>query len=142
MANITSIRNALKANLATISGFQTYDFAPDKPEPPCAIVQPDPAGFLFRETMGKGVVRFNFVVTVLVGHVVDDESQDKLDGYLATSGSGSIWAALEADLTLGGSASDSKVGVTAVRNYGGFTFNELVYLGAEFLVSVLAIGTN
>ena len=140
MANVATIRDALKTNLSTVSGLNVYDTVPDKPEPPCAIVQPDTANFIIRETMAKGVVSLHFVVTVLVGRVVDDAAQDNLDAYLKTSGTGSIWAALESDTTGGGAASDIKVANQAVRNYGGFTFNEITYLGAEFVVAVLATG--
>lgn len=137
--SIASVRDALKTNLATVTGLQCYDTVPDKPEPPCAIVQPDPDGFLFRETMGKGVVRFSFVITVLVQKSVDTASQDTLDGYLNPSGTGSVWAAIENDITLGGAASNAAV--QFVRQYGEFVFNDLSYLGAEIVVGVLATGT-
>lgn len=137
--SVATVRDGLKANLTTVSGLQCYDTVPDKPEPPCAAVQPDPSGFMFRETMGKGVIRFSFVVTVLVQRVVDDAGQDKLDGYLNPAGSGSVWAAIESDITLGGAASNAAVQM--VRQYGEFIYNDISYLGAEFVVGVLAIGT-
>ena len=140
MANVVTIRDKIKTNLATVAGLATYDTVPDKPEPPCAIVMPDPNIFIERETMAKGVVTLNFVVLVLVGRVVDDAAQDNLDAYLNTSGTGSIWVALESDTTLGAAASDCKVRSQVCRNYGAFTFNDITYLGAEFLVGVLATG--
>lgn len=136
--NVRSVRAGLNANLATVSGLQTYDFVPAKAEPPCAIVKPHDDPFLRRETMGVGHVSALFDVIVLVGNVVDDESQDKLDDYIKTSGSGSVWAAIESDKTAGGAASD--LFVQSIAQYGEVPYGELSYLGAVWLVQVLATG--
>lgn len=136
--NVRSVRAGLNTNLQTISGLQTYDFVPAKAEPPCAIVKPHDDPFLRRESMGLGHVSALFDVIVLVGSVVDDESQDKLDDYIKTSGSGSIWAAIESDKDAGGSCSD--LFVQSISQYGEIPWNDLSYLGAVWLVQVLATG--
>ena len=136
--NVRSVRAGLNTNLATVSGLQTYDFVPAKPEPPCAIVKPHDDPFLRRESMGMGHVSALFDVLVLVGNVVDDESQDVLDDYIKTSGTGSVWAAIETDKTAGGAASN--LFVQSITQYGEIPWNDLSYLGAVWLVQVLATG--
>lgn len=136
--NVRSVRAGIAANLATVSGLEAYAFVPDKPEPPCAFVKPHDDPFLRRETMGVGHVSALFDVIVLVSKVVDDEAQDALDGYIATSGTGSVWAAIESDKTADGAASD--LFVQSIAQYGEIPWNDLSYLGAVWLVQVLATG--
>lgn len=49
----------------------------------------------------------NLDVYVVVGRMNERAAQDRLDGYLAGSGAGSIRAALQADPTFSGSVSSS-----------------------------------
>ena len=64
------------------------------------------------------------------------DSQETLDGYLASAGSSSIKAQIESDITLGGVA--QSVREVEADNYGVYTINNIDYLGVEFLVEVIA----
>ena len=135
--NVTTVRRALETNLNGVSGLVCYDFIPDKPEPPCAIVIPDEP-FAIPESMARCIFTYRFRVLVLVSTSVDETAQNALDGYLASSGTGSVFAALESDKTLGGSAQNSTV--SQITTYGFVPWNDLRYWGAELAVNVLATG--
>ncbi len=135
--NVNGVRQGLNVNLATIANLTTYKFVPDKPEPPCALVIPAEP-FAVPESMARGIFTYRFRILVLVSDVVDDVAQTALDGYLNSSGAGSVFAALESDKTLGGTASNATV--EQITNYGDVPWNELRYWGAELLVRVLATG--
>lgn len=134
MASIENIRSGLATRLATITGLRTSSFVPDNPNPPIAIVQP--TNIIFDTAFRRGADTLEFTVTLLVGQVSERTSQSKMDGYCATSGSTSVKAAIEADKTLGGSCFDCRV--TQMRSYGSIIVGEINYLGAEFVVSVIA----
>lgn len=103
----SSVRDGLKTALATITGLRTYDIIPDGIAPPAAVV-----GLLsldFDMSMGRYLDHADIEVMVIVGRMSERAAQDKLDAYLAGSGSGSIKAAIEADTTLGGSVQTCRV---------------------------------
>lgn len=134
---IPGIRTGIATNLATIVGLNTYSGLVQKPEPPCAIVAPaSPFGEI--ESMARGIFSWRFRIIILAGSIEDASAQDALDGYLASSGSGSALAAIESARTLGGNASDCRV--AEITNYGDVIWNDLRYWGAELLVRVLATG--
>lgn len=134
---ISTIRTGLAANLATVSGLNTYATVQGKPEPPCAIVLPgEPFGI--PESMARGIWTWNFRVLILTGSVDDPSAQDALDDYLKSSGTGSIPTAIESDKTLGGAASNATF--SQITTYGDVEWNDLRYWGAELLVRVLATG--
>ena len=64
------------------------------------------------------------------------DSQETLDGYLASSGASSVKAKVESDVTLGGVAQSTRV--VEADNYGVYTINNIDYLGVEFTVEVIA----
>jgi len=103
----SSVRDGLKTALATITGLRTYDIIPDGIAPPAAVV-----GLLsldFDMSMQRYLDHGDIEVMVIVGRMSERAAQDKLDAYLAGSGSGSVKAAIEADTTLGGSVQTCRV---------------------------------
>lgn len=138
MASITAMRAALETNVKTVSGLRCYDRFPDNPEPPCAtIFLGDPA--IQRLSMRKGWFEYRFVVSVLIALADAEYAQTKLDGYLTTSGSTSVWTAIESDRTLAGSAADCSV--EQVRGYiGTYIVGTVPYFAAEFDVMALGAG--
>jgi hypothetical protein len=134
MASISNIRTGIATRLATISGLRTSSFIPDNPNPPIAIVQP--VNIIFDTAFRRGADTLEFTITLLVGQVSERTSQSKMDGYCATTGSTSVKAAIEGDKTLGGSCYDCRV--TQMRSFGSIIVGEINYLGAEFVVSVIA----
>lgn len=134
MASITTIRTKLAENIATISGLRTSAEMPDNPNPPIAIIRP--AGIQYDQSFARGLVRYQFVVVVIVGRVAEKTAQRSLDAYCSSTGSASIKLAVESDKTLDGNCYDLRV--TEMRNYTPIQLNEGTYLAAEFAVDVFA----
>ena len=135
MANLTNIRNEIKNNLANITSLSVFGFVPDSIEPPTAIV-----GVMdsidYDASMQRGADRYEIPVYVYVGRVDAQDSQETLDGFLASTGASSIKAQIESDTTLNSQA--QSVRVTSAGNYGVYNINNIDYLGVEFIVEVIA----
>ena len=91
MANLTNIRNEIKNNLANITSLSVFGFVPDSIEPPTAVV-----GVMdsidYDASMQRGADRYEIPVYVYVGRVDAQDSQETLDGFLASTGASSIKA--------------------------------------------------
>ena len=135
MASLTSIRNGIATNLGNISSLSVYGYVPDSIEPPTAVV-----GVVesidYDSTMARGSDTYNIPILLYVSRVDAQDSQETLDGYLASTGANSVKAQVESDLTLSGSA--QSVRVVEADNYGVYTVNDIDYLGVEFGVEVIA----
>jgi len=128
MASITDLRTGIATNLATITGLRTSPTLPDNPNPPIALVTP--VSVSFDDVFKRGMQTYTFSVSVIVGRVDERTAQNKLDGFVSSTGSSSIKLAIERDKTLGGKAFDCRV--TEMRNYGQVTIGDVIYLSAEF----------
>jgi hypothetical protein len=139
MASLTDIREALAANLDSIAGVQCSAYMLTNPTPPYAEVVP--VETVYDLAFGRGMDKYELTVRVLVGAVSDIGSQKRLDGFLAGSGAGSVKAAVESDLLLGGASLDLRVtkcsGYKAFGREGGVTV-----LGAEWHVEVYVEGES
>lgn len=133
MASITEIRTALATNLATISGLRTSAEMPDNPNPPVSIVSLDSVDY--DQAFAKGLVTYNFTVTVIVGRSAERTAQRLLDSYIST-GEKSVKNAVESDKSLGGKAYDCRV--TSLNSVGSIQLNDTTYLAADFSVAVIA----
>jgi hypothetical protein len=89
--------------METISGARTYAVEPAVPQPPAIwIYGPLPQSVYDIDFSGD--MRWYFDVKVACNPADIGRSQTSIDTYLDMSGSNSIRAAIEADVTLGGSA--------------------------------------
>ena len=135
MANLSSIRSGIATNLENISSLTVFGFVPDSIEPPTAVV-----GVVdtleYDSTMARGADTYNIPVFLYVSRIDAQDSQDTLDAFLASSGSSSVKAQVESDITLGGQA--QSVRVAEADNYGVYTINNIDYLGVEFMIEVIA----
>lgn len=100
MQNIPAVRDAIKANLQTITNMRVYDQIPDVVVPPCAVV--GQLDFTFDIDNQRGLDQASVDVYVIVQRISERSGQEKLDLLLAGSGNGSIKTALESDRSLGG----------------------------------------
>lgn len=135
MANFSAIRDQLKVRLATIPGMRAHDTIPDQINPPAAVV----SGFEainYDVTMARAADQWLIPIRVYAGRVSDRASQDALDKFLAAEGAESVKAAVEGDVSLGGVAQTTRI--QEARNYGSYTLGDIGYLGAEWLVEVIA----
>lgn len=129
--SITSIRDGIATNLATISGLRTSADIPDNPNPPQAIVQLQSVDY--DGAFQGGLTTYSFIVTVLVGRAAERSAQNKLNAY-ASTGAGGIKAAIESDKTLGGAAYD--VTVETMTNISAVSLGgDITYLSADFVVT-------
>lgn len=131
--SIADIRDGIVTNLATISGLRTSVDIPDNPSPPIAFVGLE--SVQYDQSFQRGLTEYNFTVTVLVGRVSERSAQRKLDEYIS-NGARSIKLAIESDKTLGGDAYD--VRVSELRNIGTVSLEQVIYLAADFAVTVFA----
>jgi len=135
MADYSAIRSGLKTRLATSSTFiQVAATVPDTVSPPCAIVSPGAPVADYDLAFNNGLERFIFKLTVLAQRFDEEANQDLLDGFL--SGSGSIRALIDGDLTLGGSCKTCRV--VSADTYGLVEINDTPYLGCDYTVEVFA----
>jgi hypothetical protein len=135
MASLTSIRTEIGNNLGNISSLSVYAYVPDFVEPPTAVVGVMDA-IDYDATIQRGADKYEIPVYLYVSRVDAQDSQDTLDGYLASSGASSVKAQIESDTTLNGQA--QSVRVTSASNYGVYNINNIDYLGVEFIVEVIA----
>ena len=102
----STVRANLKAALAGVVT-RTFDYVPDQVPTPCAVV--GNLTITFDEAQNRGLDMGEVDVLVIVSRMNDRGAQDKLDGYLAGSGAGSVKAALETDRTLSGALQSLRV---------------------------------
>ena len=103
----STVRTNLKTRLSTISGLKTYDHIPDSVNVPAAVV--GQLDITFDAAMNRGLDTANCTVLLIVGRMSETAGQAKLDGYLAGSGSSSVKAAIEGDVTLSGAVQTLRV---------------------------------
>ncbi len=88
--------------------------------------------------MARGIFTVRFKVIVLVSDKFDDIGVAELYTYVTTSGATSVFAAAESDKTWGGTVANATV--ERINSIGDVLWNDLPYLGAEFIVRALATG--
>lgn len=103
----STVRANLKARLATITGLKTYDYIPDSVNVPGAVV--GQLDLNFDATFNRGFDNATCTILLIVGRMSESAGQTKLDGYLASTGSTSVKAAIEADSTLSGAVQTLRV---------------------------------
>jgi hypothetical protein len=107
MTTLAEVRDGLETRLETISGLRVYDYVPDDVLYPAAVIFP-PTHASYRNDMGFGGYTTQFVILLLVSAAIDRQQLD-LYALLDRTGPSSIFAAIEADRTLGGLSVDARV---------------------------------
>lgn len=101
MTTLAQVRNGLEVRLSTIAGLNVVPYVPDDvPGYPAAVVYP-PINVDYADDLGMGSFTVTFIVMLFVESGHDTKQLDLYD-LLDRSGPSSIYAALEADRTLGG----------------------------------------
>ena len=131
ITNVNGVRDALKANLQTITNLRVYDLIPDVIVPPCAVV--GQLDFTFDIDNARGLDQASVDVYVIVQRLSERTGQDKLDLFLAGSGKGSIKTAIESDRTLGGLVDTLRV--TSAES-GTYTSGEQSFLSYRYNVTI------
>ena len=107
MTTLDQVRDGLETRLKTISGLRVYDYRPDNVDYPAAVIFP-PINADYRDDQGMGSFSVQFIVMLMVPSAIDRKQLD-LYVFLDRTGSSSIFAAVEADRTLGGLSVDCRV---------------------------------
>ncbi len=131
ITNVSGVRDALKDNLQTITGLRVYDQIPDIVVPPCAIV--GQLDFIFDIDNTRGLDQASVDVFVIVQRISERAGQDKLDLFLAGSGSGSVKTAIESDRTLGGLVDTLRV-ISA--DSGTYTSGDTSFLSYRYNITI------
>lgn len=131
--NVNAVMDGIGTRLATITGLRVHDYIADSITPPAAMVSlPD---VTYDSTMSRGSDDCSVDVIVFVGRASDRASRDQLADYIHGTGSKSIKAAIEGDVTLNGSAQTARV-QSATAEVMTVAGND--YLAATFTIEVVA----
>jgi hypothetical protein len=131
ISNVNGVRDALKNNLQTITNLRVYDLIPDVIVPPCAVV--GQLDFTFDIDNQRGLDQASVDVFVIVQRISERSGQDKLDNFLAGSGTGSIKTAIESDRTLGGLVNTLRV-ISA--DSGTYTSGEQSFISYRYNLTI------
>lgn len=102
----STVRANMKTAIAPVVS-RVFDYIPDQVPTPCAVV--GNITITFDEAQNRGLDQGEIDVIVIVSRMNERGAQDKLDGYLAGTGAGSLKAAIEADRTLAGALATLRV---------------------------------
>ena len=103
---VSTVRAGLKAAIVPVIP-RVFDYVPDQVPTPCAVV--GNLTLTFDEAQNRGLDLANVDIIVIVSRMNERGAQDRLDGFLAGTGAGSIKAALTTNLTLGGAVASLRV---------------------------------
>lgn len=131
ITNVNGVREALKTNLQNINNLRIYDTIPDIVTPPCAVV--GQLDFTFDIDNMRGLDQASVDVYVIVQRISERTGQDKLDNFLAGSGTGSIKTAIEIDRSLGGLVDTLRV-ISAES--GTYTSGDQSFLSYRYNVTI------
>lgn len=128
----STVRTNLKTRLATISGLRVYDHVPDSVNVPAAVV--GQLDITFDASFNRGFDNATCTIILIVGRMSEQAGQSKLDGYLAGTGSTSVKAAIEADVTLQGAVQTLRV---TQATAGTVQVSNVDYLAYRYLVELI-----
>jgi hypothetical protein len=126
----------MKTALEKVSGLRVLDTLPDSANIPTngALAVVGMVDMTYDFTINRGFDSATLSVLVIVGRMSESAAQDRLDGYLQSSGATSIKTAIEADKTLGGAVQTLRV-TQAVS--GTITVANIDYLSYRYEVTLI-----
>ena len=132
-----AVRAAVAAYLQnTITGLRATPNRFLQVNPPMAVIAPQTGSLIRYGTTLDGETDYNLRAIILVSEGDSTQGQDLLDAYLSPTGAQSVYAAVQADPTLGGQVSFAAV--VEATGYGLTNWNGIDYLACSL---VLNIGT-
>jgi hypothetical protein len=134
--NPSTVRTNLKTALSAITGMRVFDYVPDSTNIPTnnAFAIVGQLSMNYDYTLNRGFDSASCQIIVVVGRMSEKDGQSRLDGLLASSGSTSIKAAVEADKTLSGAVQTLRV-VSA--SPGTITSANIDYLSYQYSVELI-----
>jgi hypothetical protein len=138
MPSIEEVMTGIETRLKTIDGLRVAAYEADQINPPQAIVGVPPIPEYRRSFSPTGLFQLEPTVTILVSAALDRVGQMKLASYADKTGASSVFAAIEADPTLGG------LGITcSVKSFQPLGLKDvglIGYYGGVFTLACLATG--
>lgn len=132
---LTQVRTALATQLsANITGLRAVANRTAQVVPPMAVIVPGAGTFMRYKTTLSGSADLTLRIVLLVAAADSSLGQDVMDPYVATTGSQSVLAAVQADDTLGGAVEYAEV--MDAGAYGLLSWNGVDYWGCTFTVVV------
>lgn len=136
MSTLEQVADAVRDTLATLDGITVFDTPPESLHPPSAVVMPPEIDYQ-RAFGSNGTNRADIDVLVLTAPAgsFTDNAFRMLWPYMDRSGAKSVYAAVEADQTLGG-----VVEAAHVRSFRMVTGEEVAaigYVGGVFSLSLM-----
>jgi hypothetical protein len=132
MADLTTLRNNLAAQITQYTGLRCDGQARDQVTPPCAVVIPGQPFIRYGTTMGE-CMAINLAVLLIISDAAPVEmTQRALDAYLGvetTNPSVSVPEAVLKDPTLGGIAEWCEP--VSISSYGRIEYGGVTYFGAR-----------
>jgi hypothetical protein len=98
----TAIRQALAAYITATTGLRASANRQSQVIPPMAIVLPVTATFITYSETFDGSCDLSLRALILASMSDTSDGMDTIDPYLSTTGTQSLWAAVQKDPTLGG----------------------------------------
>jgi len=138
-ATIKQIMLGIETRLKTITGLRVEEYVPDQINPPQAIVGVPPVPDYRRAFGTDGFLSIEPTITVLVSAALDRTGQLKLASYTDKTGAQSVYAAIEADKTLG--LTGVECVVKSFEPLGLRDVGTLGYYGGVFQLACIATGT-
>ena len=132
----TAVRQAVADYLTATIGLRATASRFDAVSPPMAVVAPQTGSLIRYSVTTDDETDYNLRAIVLVSAGDSESGQDALDAYLSPVGAQSVYAAIQADPTLGGKVSFAVV--VEATGYGLTNWNGIDYLAVSL---VLNIGT-
>lgn len=133
-ATISAASAGIKQQLKQIPGLRVVDYLPDQINPPTAIMTVD--SVTYHRAFGMGDPVYQFTITVIVSRASERTAQDKLEAFMSATGTQSVRAALESDMTLGGAVQQAFI--DRAGNIQAITVNEVSYVAVDFTAIVHA----
>lgn len=131
----TQVRQALASYITATTGLRASADRFGTVSPPMAVVIPATGtSIVYSDTMDGGC-EITLRAVVLASEASSDQGQTVMDAYLATSGSQSIWAAVQKDPTLGHVVQWAIV--REVAGYGVMNWNGIDYLAASVITDIV-----
>lgn len=137
-ATIAEIRAGLQTRLATIAGVDTHAYPQESPNDLTLQVMGQDL-IEYDQAMQRGLDRLTFVIQGFSGSPDSRAAHENLDVWLSPSGTSSVKAAVEGDITLGGVVVSARVAraagsqILTVPNRGQL-------LGTHFFVEIYNTG--
>ena len=103
----SDVRTAIASALSALPELHVYEIEPDTAVAPCAII--GQLSLDYDKSMARGLDYATVDVVLAVKQISSRAGQVALDGYLASTGTGSIKTVLETDRTLDATVSDFRV---------------------------------